>query len=155
MIAEEKEKNVNVKIERIKEISFQCKEISTEIEKKISGKNLEFKAGVRLIPNKVEKEFGCAILIVYSYLANNDSEELCSYEIECVFKIEEYEKVIKINEGDISISDGLLSTFINITVGAIRGMMALKTTGTILNKYPLPILNSLEILKQLKQQIRK
>ncbi|MBU0764979.1 MAG: hypothetical protein KJ607_09110, partial [Bacteroidetes bacterium] len=63
-------------------------------------------------------------------------------------------QTIKYNGDQVNIEDGLLTTLISITIGTARGMLALKTAGTVLNKYPLPLINPLDILQQLKEQAK-
>ena len=145
-------KKINLKIVKIKELSFSCKELPDDLKTKLTETNVVFGIGLRLVPNPPLKEFGIALLIKYEYQEGNINEELCQYEIECVFKIMEFDQAIKLNKTKINIEDSILSNLLSITIGTIRGMLALKTAGTVLNAYPLPLLNPMDIIQKLKVQ---
>lgn len=49
----------------------------------------------------------------------------------------------------IQINNELLSTIINIAAGAIRGIMIAKTAGTLLAEYPLPLLSTDLLMKNM------
>ncbi len=155
MIEKVKEvKNINVKIARIKEIAFNSWELTEELISDISESTLAFGIGVRLIPIKELKEFGIAFSTTYSYNQGEKQKELCTYEMECVFNIVEFEEAVKYKGEQVNIEDGLLTNLLSITIGAARGMLALKTAGTVLNRFPLPIINPIDILQQLKNQAK-
>ena len=64
-----------------------------------------------------------------------------------MYKIEDLVNNIKIRKDIISIDDEFLAILLNISIGTIRGMIAVKTMGKIINKYPLPILNPKKIIE--------
>jgi len=143
-------KGINVKIERIRELSFQCNELTEVILNKLNEKNISFGFGIKLNPNQNTKEFGIALLVKYVFNDGDLVEDLCGYEIECVFKVIEFDEAIKIGDNKVNIEDGILSNLLSITIGSIRGMLAIKTAGNVLNKYPLPLIDPMNLIKQLK-----
>jgi len=145
-------KNFNVKIARIKEIFFQCNELDDKIINQLNEKLISVGLGLRINPNSLTEELGIALKINYVFHKDALKVELCAYEVECFFQIIEFKQVVKIQKDRINIDDGLLANLLSITIGTVRGMLSLKTSGTALNKYPLPLLNAVEILKQLKPQ---
>lgn len=146
------EKPISIKIEKIKEISYQCKEIPDNLIQIINDTNIAFGLGFKLNPYPKTSEFGISLLVKYELQLNDSKDVLCDYEIECVFKIFEYNDAVLLDGAEVKINDGILINFLSLTIGAARGMLSIKTTGSILNKFPLPMLDPQVILQNLKEQ---
>ena len=71
-----------------------------------------------------------------------DSNEVIAQEIVfCVFEIDPFDKVIQIREGGYSTNAPLLiDTFINIAIGALRGLLIKNLKGTPLTGTVLPLI---------------
>lgn len=96
------------------------------------------------------KNLPIGISVKYDFISKDRKEELCKYDIECIFKILEFDEVVKLKEKGINIDDKLLVNFLSIAIGALRGMLALKTVGSLLNKFPLPMIDVQILLNNLK-----
>lgn len=86
-------------------------------------------------------EEGDEININASFKYLNDGKTLIHLEESFTFFTENLQKHITINkeEGEVSMEYDIMPLFLNIVYGTLRGIMAEKTRGTILEDYPLPI----------------
>jgi len=143
---------INFGIESIREVSYKCDDLGDVPDNKLIEKNLITGIGFRFNSNFDKKTLGIVLSVKYLLKKDDAEKELCSYEIESVFKIKELEKAIKIEGEKVQVEDGLLLNLLSVTIGALRGMLALKTQGTILNKYPLPLVDVSSMIKHIKDK---
>lgn len=79
---------------------------------------------------------------LFTGLRGQIRRRLMDYYIDADFKVDtlEYADIRKADEfQDIMFSSESLRLMLSITLGALRGMVALRTAGTLLADYPLPI----------------
>lgn len=78
----------------------------------------------------------------------NSNEILAKESIYAVFRIEPFDKVIQIKEGGFRTTEPLLiDTFVNIAIGALRGMLVKNLKGTPLAKSVMPLI-PMDVIRQ-------
>lgn len=78
----------------------------------------------------------------------NSNEILAKESIYAVFRIEPFDKVIQIKEGGFRTTEPLLiDTFVNIVIGALRGMLVKNLKGTPLAKSVMPLI-PMDVIRQ-------
>lgn len=78
----------------------------------------------------------------------NSNKILAKESIYAVFKIEPFNKVIQIKEGGFRTTEPLLiDTFVNIAIGALRGMLVKNLKGTPLAKSVMPLI-PMDVIRQ-------
>lgn len=99
-----------------------------------------------LVPNT---EKGVLSLEMKAEITPGKSNEILAKEsIYAVFKIEPFDKVIQIKEGGFRTTEPLLiDTFINIVIGALRGMLIKNLKGTPLAKSIMPLI-PMDVIRQ-------
>jgi len=86
--------------------------------------------------------------MVVEIIPKGSNEILAREAIYTVFKIEPFNKVIKIIGNGIRTTEPrLIDTFINITIGALRGMLVKNLKGTPLAKSVMPLI-PMDIIRQ-------
>ncbi len=76
------------------------------------------------------------------------NEILAEESIYAVFKIEPFDKVIQIKEGGFRTTEPhLIDTFVNIVIGALRGMLIKNLKGTPLAKSVMPLI-PMDVIRQ-------
>ncbi len=146
-------RDVLISIKEINEISFNLKPLPIPIEEVVFGKNLIYGIGFNLefdVPNEILK-----LKLLVNYTLNEINENIVSIENEIVFHIINLNDVVK-HEADaskLSINDDFLATLLGVCIGTSRGILSTKTKGTPIARFPLPILNAVEIIKQMKTKI--
>lgn len=145
-------KPIEVKLQLLKVQEIGCS-INTNV--LASVKNFDF--------NKIKMEFGfkssyilkenffnLSVLVKYHYNINNESTLLLELLTENHFKILNLENLIEENKNKTFKDKAkLIPILFGISVNTLRGMLVVKTAGTILGNFPLPLVNTNEILKSL------
>ena len=99
-----------------------------------------------LVPNTEKSELS---LEMKAEITPGKSNEILAKEsIYAVFKIEPFDKVIQVKEGGFRTTEPLLiDTFINIVIGALRGMLIKNLKGTPLAKSIMPLI-PMDVIRQ-------
>ena len=92
-----------------------------------------------LVPNSEKSELSLDMKVEIT--PGKSNEILARESIYAVFKIEPFDKVIQIKEGGFRTTEPLLiDTFVNIVIGALRGMLVKNLKGTPLAKSVMPLI---------------
>lgn len=99
-----------------------------------------------LIPNAEKSELSLGMITEIT--PGKSNEILAKESIYAVFIIEPFDKVIQIKEGGFKTTEPLLiDTFVNIVIGALRGMLIKNLKGTPLAKSVMPLI-PMDIIRQ-------
>jgi hypothetical protein len=140
------EKQIKFQIIDVRELSFSYDEMPIEkISFKKLGKNLVI--GINYALNIDKKDNILKLKTRVLYKMKGTDAPILKYTNEILYQIEDLENNINITKDIINIDDEFLAILLNISIGTIRGMIAVKTMGKIINKYPLPILNPKKIIE--------
>lgn len=86
----------------------------------------------------------------YTYLRAQVMRPLLDYVTEVVFRIPDLDNIADITDsGEMLIDPEALAMMMGIGLGALRGMVALRTEGSALEKHPIPIMSIAELITQL------
>lgn len=141
-----KDVEVQIKLLKIKELSFCCHDILEDVDKVEIEENLKFALGFNFVVDEENDVINVETTVTFQFRG----EELLKYENQISFGVRGIKRVI-VKEGEaIKIKDDFLVTLINISIGTTRGLLAKTTLGKSINDFPIPILDSIDILKQLK-----
>lgn len=77
----------------------------------------------------------------YTALRGQIRRRLLDYSVDATFKINRLDGLIDVADDELLVSLPLLRLMLGIAIGAIRGMIAVYVSGTILEKFPLPLYN--------------
>ncbi len=100
----------------------------------------------KLTPNSERKELSVAMKVEITPGGSN--VVLAKESIYAVFKIEPFDKVIQTVEGGFRTTEPLLiDTFVNIVIGALRGMLVKNLKGTPLAKCVMPLI-PMKVIRQ-------
>lgn len=99
-----------------------------------------------LIPNAEKSELSLGMKVEIT--PGKSNEILAKESIYAVFKIDPFDKVIQIKEGSFRTTEPLIiDTFINIVIGALRGMLIKNLKGTPLAKSVMPLI-PMDVIRQ-------
>lgn len=146
-------KEILIRIKEIKEHSFNLKSFSNLTEDLVFGKNIQMGIAFKFDANLEEDIFHFFTLIKYKTIIEDVEQILVELETEIIFEVKDLSKVVKKleDEDQMNIDDDFIKTMAGVAIGTTRGMLASNTKGSVLSKFPLPILNPEEILKTVKQ----
>lgn len=147
----EKNNDLKVSIVEVNEISYKQTQPPIPTEDLVFGENLVFGLAFNFDANVENEIFKHKTLI--RFIIEGYEEPIIELETELVFHVINLKDVVKkIKEGVIDIDDNFLATITGVSLGTSRGILAKNTKGTSLSKFPLPILNPSEILKNIEKR---
>lgn len=136
-------KGIQFRIVKCEELSFETK-LSTLIN--IDSESLSFKFGF-----KIERVGSEALSIVISAMYYSGEARVLRHESSTTFEISNIEDAFDFSdEGRVDDKVGLMPTLFSISYSTMRGMLAIRTAGTVLDSFPAPIVNPTEVLKNAK-----
>lgn len=147
----EENKEIQLRLIEINEISFYLNPIPVSIEHIEFGKNLNLEIGFRFDVNQKADIFKFYTLVNYKVLEH--PEPIVGIETELVFEIPNLSSVVTFESGEqLKIDNNILATLAGVCIGTTRGLLASNTKGSPIAKFPLPILNPTEILENMNEQ---
>ncbi|MCW3789423.1 hypothetical protein [Plebeiibacterium sediminum] len=142
--------NISISIQEVKETAFSLKPFPEELHEVQFGKNLSFGMAFQFGIVKEKEIFKFQTNI--KYLITNIEEPLIEFSNEITFHVLGLSSVIKETEdGTAEIKDDFIATIAGVCIGTSRGMLAVNTKGTEWSKYPLPILNPQQVVKEMNK----
>ena len=147
----EQKPEIQISIKEVNQISYNQKQLPIDVDEIEIGKNLMMGLGFRLDMD-VEKEiFKVSLQIKLSVYDYDDS--IVDIETETIFGITNLKAVAHYSEDNqVKVEDNLLDTLLRVCIGTTRGILVANTKGTAMSKFPLPILNTREIIEQMKSE---
>lgn len=142
-----KNRDINIRVKEINEISFYLKPLPMALDKIIFGENLLLGLGFNFNVD-IEKELFSFITLV-KYQVKGIDEPVVELENEIVFEIQNLSGVVTMNDNGMEIKDDFLITLAGVAVGTTRGVLAANTKGSQWAKFPLPILNPKELIEDM------
>jgi hypothetical protein len=143
-----KTKEVQVKLLKVIELSFSCTDIVNDLDNNIIEKDLHIEIGFNFQIKKDVNEFIIKTLILYLF----KKDEILKYENQTFFSVLNIDQVVTSDNDKINIKDEFLLSLLSVAIGTTRGMMIKNTMGKKINEFPLPILNSEELLDKIKEK---
>lgn len=135
---------INIALTNCREIRFM---LSTPNED-IDAGALKFGIINNVIPNITDKNIIVDFGVQYAY--NGEPIMECRYAFQFDYKESEDGALIKMSDNGINMPEDIMKTIINISSGAIRGIMIARTVGTYISKFPLPLLDLKSLMKDVK-----
>ena len=138
-----------MRISKIRELEFSCKDISVEVENIEFGKNLFFALSFAYTPDLEKKVF--ALKTFVKYTLKDQQEPVLTFTNEIIFDVIGIDEVVKIKKDskEYEINNNFLVPLVSVAIGTTRGMLAAKTTGKRISEFPIPMLNPQEVLKKM------
>ena len=122
--------SIQLSLEHIEELDFTCPAAKKSIN--IGKEIIPVKFVVNIYPDVKRDYFKLITGVRYIRHRNFIGQELLFYRIAVVYKI--------------TVDTRLLALLLSISIGSMRGMLALRTQNTVFKNYPLPLINVSEIL---------
>jgi len=145
-------KKTSFEILKIKELSYNYKTLETKDIESFNKENLYI--GFKLAFEKATGNiFIVRITATYEY-KKDDSINIEVLSIECEFRFEigDLSEVLILHDTDFELPSSIMETMVGISVSTIRGMIAVKTAGTFLSDFPLPLIDATKILDRVKSK---
>lgn len=147
----EENKDIQISLNEINEISFYLNPTPIPIEQIKFGENLNVEIGFWF---DVNPEMGMfKFYTTVNFAIHKHTEPIVGIETEIVFDIPNLSSVVKLESNEqLQIENNFLVTLAGVCIGTTRGMLAANLKGSPMAKFPLPILNPTEIIENMNKQ---
>src|SRR5699024_3863706 len=136
--------SIQLSLEHIEELHFTCPAAKKSIN--IVKEIIPSKFVVNIHTDDKRDYFQLITGFRYNRHRNFIGQELLFYRIAVVYKIEKLGDFVKLENSQVTVDTRLLALLLSISIGSMRGMLALRTQNTVFKNYPLPLINVSEIL---------
>lgn len=141
-----KDNDIRMRLVSVNEINFMMNYDSSATDDIAKDLNIGFSVGFKPLDesDQIDMEFGV------EYSLDNDSTILeCRYNFR--FEVQNLNDFIKTDNDTVTIH-GLIPHFLNVAIGTMRGILVVKTSGSPLSKYPIPITDGAALSKMLYKE---
>ena len=132
--------SIQLSLEHIEELDFTCPAAKKSIN--IGKEIIPVKFVVNIYPDVKRDYFKLITGVRYIRRRNFIGQD----RIAVVYKIEKLRDFVKLENSQVIVDTRLLALLLSISIGSMRGMLALRTQNTVFKNYPLPLINVSEIL---------
>lgn len=141
--------NVAITLAKIQEVSYQ---LNTDYDyTSLTGQNISF--GIKY-ETKVDKEKEIVRIITTAIYQSSESKEtLVEYAIMIEFNVKGISELISNNTNGVEvINRDFMLNLLNISIGTLRGAFFLKTKGSALEQFPIPLIPSTILIDEAKDE---
>lgn len=140
----------DIRIVLVRELGPNNRISRTELMRYRSGMPITVSLSTRfVIPPDADNRVCVVMTAVYHVVRGLIRRSLLNYSVEVVFEVGDINEVLEFTGDRISLPLPLLKVMLSTTVGTLRGMLASRTSRTVLHNHPLPILNVSELVSSL------
>ena len=143
-----KQGEVNIRLIGINEVAGMSS-FSRRAIRHYNGTPVDVSLSVRAEPDLKDSMISLIVSVIYISTHNYLSEQMLRYTVKADFEIDRLDEHVSQFGADATISTRLMTLMLSVTIGSLRGMLALRTASTALRNYPLPIFNVSEIVSRL------
>ena len=140
------DKEFDIKVKSVKEMRKLSEVYRWELMLAPTGAPIDLCISFDFITVPHSSELKVQIGAHYTCLRGQIVRKLLDYVIEVTFDIEELGIEADIADGEALIDAEVLALMLGVSVGALRGMVALRTEGSVLEKYPVPVISIRELM---------
>ena len=142
---------IELQVVQIQEMNFALDESLWTL-KDIDRDDLDVQMGIKFQPIMRENHMSISVKVYYRYKIDGEMKPIMSIEIATLFLIVDMDKHIENKETQFNDKSNIIPSLLNVAIGATRGFLAAKVSGTILSKYPLPLMDVNEVLSTVRPQ---
>ncbi len=139
----EKENMIQFRLDHIEELAYTLN--LNGVSEDINGENLGIQFIAQTFINEGDRQVKLRIGTKYNLAETN----ILGLELMFVFRIDNMARFVIIdkNNNRLNFKADLIPTFLNVAIGGLRGVLYEKTKGSVLSKYPLPLVDMRDVMK--------
>lgn len=138
-------------LKRIQELSYDESPRLNRILRMKIPKEIQIGFTVSMDPDCRNDRLGLRLGVVYYTVIEGMRYPLIEYKTLFSFGIFDLQCYLQLMEGEqVSIKPELFGMLLGIAIGSVRGMLAVKTAGSLLEDYPLPVINLTSLLHSIR-----
>ena len=103
--------------------------------------------GLQVLPDLTKDILDLQLIV--RYLLHEDSKNIKVVELQTsnLFKIFNLSNVLSITDKELADKNNVIPTLVGIALGTLRGILVVKTAGTILNEYSIPSVSPTDLCR--------
>lgn len=137
---------LDIKIKRVKEMRKLSSVNRWELMLYSAGTPIDLDISADFITVPGTSELRVQLGAHYTCLRAQIVRKLLDYVIEVSFDVKEIGGKADITDSEMLIDPEVLALMLSVGVGALRGMVALRTEGSVLEKHPVPVLRIRDLI---------
>lgn len=102
------------------------------------------------LPTEGRGDIMLTVVARYSASRSGLARPLISCAVKIVFKVADAPHCVMVTPDAVYLPPDLLGSMMGIGIGALRGMLALKSAGTFLSSHPLPVMSMGELISNMR-----
>lgn len=115
--------------------------INKRAARRFRGKPVNLDMSVRVVPQVEKSRISLIVTCSYIYKGTILSERLLTCSVLATFEVKDLLEHIHRSGEEVVVGSRLMMLMLNVAVGALRGIVAVRTEGTALSGRPLPIVD--------------
>lgn len=116
---------------------------------RFSGTEVDVELSTDFNRDRVHRTITLQLGAHYTALRSQIRRRLLDYVIDVEFEIMHPDGLIVVEDDEITLTPNLLHLMFSIAMGALRGMIALRTANTFLAHFPLPVYNLYDLIEHI------
>lgn len=138
------EEDIEIQLTKIAEVP-DLSHISKRALRRFSGASAKVSLSARLIPAVESNRLSLLLSAIFTDVGVVERPVLMQETVLAEFDVTDIENHIDLNTESIRVPRHMLTLMLSVALGALRGMVALRTAGTPLASCPLPIMDITDI----------
>ena len=147
MSTRKKISEINYKISDINELEIHIPSLSEELYENFDEDKLSFGFNFGYAWNTEENKFSVFLDIVFTYDPQELNENLLHFVGEVEYEILDLKKYLSKKQNEADFPEDFLAILTGIAISTMRGIVAIRTLGKFQNRFYLPIVNPVELVK--------
>ncbi len=143
-----KHNEVNIRLSELHEVE-RLSSISRRNIRHYDGRPVKVSLNINVDPDETNKTVTMVVGVSYITTYRLMQERLLQYTVAAVFEFDNCEGHVSVGGNSCMVNTSTMVMMLGVTIGSLRGMLALRTAGTFLKNYPLPIINISELISRL------
>ena len=143
-----------VKILTIKEESYNFKNVESQLIEEFDTNKLFVGLGLSFGIDYIDEKVRVSPKIVYKYEFDGYETEILNTSYSFEYSINSFKNNVTKGDGKFNMNPELMETIVGESVAAMRGIIAIKTLGSFINNYPLPIFDTSVLTEQFNSTVK-
>jgi len=150
-----KNKEVNIQLLKVIEIESFLNFDALNSIKDFNVDHMELEIEMNIDVREEVDQVILAMMIKYYYPSENTKVELLILKTSNVFQVVDVKEFFSKYTTNVVDKFGILPNLLSVALGTLRGIIVVRTVGTILENHPLPMLNPVELCRNLEKNQKK
>jgi len=142
------ENHINISLRSVNELAG-ATVVNRRALRRLRGEKVSVDLNVRVVPDVGHSVLSLVVTCSYIAVIGYIRTRLLVCSVVACFEIKELDRYVEFHGEDVVVAAPVMKQMLGISVGALRGIVAVRTQGTLLARTPLPIIDLTALLYRL------